>query len=89
MKLVTIRITGYVQGVGFRWLARKAAYRYGIKGFVKNNDDGSVTIEAEGTNEQIESFVAWCKSSNTAGRVDHLEILEGKMKFHSTFEIIS
>ncbi len=87
MKLVNIRVVGLVQGIGFRWLARKAAYRYGIKGYVVNNDDGSVSIEAEGTDEQIKQFIDWCKNGSTSGRVDQIEVHEGKMKFHTEFSI--
>ena len=44
-----IVIQGWVQGVGFRYAARKMAFQYGINGFVRNLPDGSVYIEAEGS----------------------------------------
>ena len=43
-----IRISGRVQGVGFRYNAREAAFHYGIKGFIRNQPNGDVYIEAEG-----------------------------------------
>ena len=49
-----ITFTGYVQGVGFRWRARHAANNYGCTGWVKNEWDGSVTMEIQGTEEQID-----------------------------------
>ena len=44
---------GRVQGVGFRYTAYYSATRHGVTGFVKNEDDGSVTMEVQGTEEQI------------------------------------
>ena len=46
--------TGLVQGVGFRYLARHAAAAAGATGWVRNEPDGSVTMELQGTREQIE-----------------------------------
>lgn len=43
-----------VQGVGFRWRARHAAERYGATGWVRNERDGSVTMELQGSEETIE-----------------------------------
>ncbi len=48
-----IVFTGYVQGVGFRWRARHAANNYDCTGWVRNEWDGSVTMEVQGTEEQI------------------------------------
>ena len=42
------RFTGTVQGVGFRYYARAAALHLGLTGWVANNWDGSVTLEAQG-----------------------------------------
>ena len=48
---------GYVQGVGFRWKACHAARASGISGWVKNLDDGSVEMEAEGTERDISDLI--------------------------------
>jgi len=58
--LYKIHVSGYVQGVGFRWSTVRAAKNLGITGFVKNLPDGSVYIEAEGSAKQLKSFVDWC-----------------------------
>ena len=47
-------ISGLVQGVGFRWRARHAAESYGATGWVRNERDGSVTMELQGSEETIE-----------------------------------
>ena len=45
---------GEVQGVGFRWRARNAAEAAGCTGWVRNEYDGSVTMEIQGTKYQID-----------------------------------
>ena len=52
-----ITFTGYVQGVGFRWRARQAANLYGCTGWCRNEWDGSVTMEIQGDEAQIEKVL--------------------------------
>jgi acylphosphatase len=59
--LYRIHVTGRVQGVGFRYTTVREAKKRGITGFVKNQYDGSVYIEAEGSPEQLLDFVEWCR----------------------------
>ena len=59
--LYKIHIRGLVQGVGFRWSAVREARIRSIGGYVKNLQDGSVYIEAEGSRDQLNAFVEWCK----------------------------
>ena len=46
-------VYGLVQGVGFRWRARHAAEAVGVTGWVRNGLDGSVTMELQGSAEQV------------------------------------
>ena len=48
---------GRVQGVGFRWRARAAARNAGATGWVRNNFDGSVIMELQGDDAQIDRVV--------------------------------
>ena len=48
---------GWVQGVGFRWRAREAAKAAGATGWVRNEYDGSVTMEIQGTEAQIDAVI--------------------------------
>lgn len=48
---------GSVQGVGFRWRAKNAAEHYSCTGWVRNEWDGSVSMEIQGTEEAIESVI--------------------------------
>ena len=49
-----IEFHGQVQGVGFRYQARRYASAYGLKGWVRNEYDGSVTMEVQGHSEMID-----------------------------------
>ena len=48
---------GWVQGVGFRWRARQAADHYGCTGWVRNEWDGTVSMEIQGTEEAIDKVI--------------------------------
>ena len=50
--------TGSVQGVGFRWRARQAANLYDCTGWVRNDRDGSVTMEIQGKEPDIDRVLA-------------------------------
>ncbi|MBQ6374602.1 MAG: acylphosphatase [Clostridia bacterium] len=52
-----IVFTGYVQGVGFRYRARHAASLYGCTGWVRNEWDGSVTMEIQGEAADIDRVI--------------------------------
>lgn len=47
------RVTGRVQGVGYRWWARAQATRLGVTGTVRNADDGSVLVQARGSDHAL------------------------------------
>ena len=52
-----IIFSGHVQGVGFRYRATKAAEMYGCTGWVRNDRNGSVSMEIQGTEEQIDQVI--------------------------------
>ena len=54
----TAYFTGRVQGVGFRYTALQVAREYEDSGFVSNLPDGRVHLEAEGTPEEVDAFIA-------------------------------
>lgn len=61
MKTISIKLYGRVQQVGFRYFVFKLAQEVGIKGFVKNERDGSVYAEAEGDEHTVDVFIQHCK----------------------------
>ncbi len=52
-----IVFSGQVQGVGFRWRAMQAARLYDCTGWCRNDWDGSVTMEIQGTEEAIDKVI--------------------------------
>ena len=59
---------GWVQGVGFRYRARHAADLYGCTGWVRNEYDGSVSMEIQGEEENIDNWILrlmWSEASKT------------------------
>jgi acylphosphatase len=85
--LYKIRITGQVQGVGFRWRASTEARELGITGFIRNMSDGSVCIEAEGSKEQLDYFVEWCKKGPGYSNVEALDVVPAPPVNYSGFRI--
>jgi acylphosphatase len=54
----TLRFSGRVQGVGFRYTALQLAREFEVAGYVQNLPDGRVCIEAEGDAREVSAFVA-------------------------------
>ena len=69
-----IIVRGLVQGVFFRDTARKEALNLGLKGYVKNNDDGSVEIVAFGNADNIDRFARWCYVGPDSAKVDIVDL---------------
>jgi acylphosphatase len=66
-------ITGRVQGVGFRWFVEREAAELGMKGWVRNREDGSVEVMATGAPEQQHSLRAKLRQGPRAARVDMVQ----------------
>ncbi|MDQ1140486.1 acylphosphatase [Pedobacter agri] len=88
MKHLNIKVVGKVQGVFFRASTKAVADQMGIKGFVKNEKDGSVHIEAEAEPFILEPFVDWCKEGPDKSVVEHVEVTEGELKNFQNFEVV-
>ncbi|MBI2636899.1 MAG: acylphosphatase [Parcubacteria group bacterium] len=65
-----IIVSGLVQGVTFRYSTRGKARALGLTGFVRNERDGTVRIEAEGDDERVRQLVAWCTEGPRHAQVD-------------------
>jgi acylphosphatase len=82
-------VKGLVQGVGFRYFALKMANKCGIKGYVKNLDDGSVEIGAFGSEEamsQFEKEISVGPSQASVFSVKNFDVLEN-LEDYDRFEI--
>lgn len=74
MEQVKLRIQGKVQGVFFRASAQQKAQELGIKGWVKNEADGSVTAVGEGEATSLRAWVKWCHHGPAQARVETVEV---------------
>lgn len=79
-KHFSIKIYGLVQAVFFRVSAKEKAESLRIKGFARNEKDGTVYIEAEGTDKNLKRFLLWCHEGPSAASVDEVKITEGFLK---------
>jgi acylphosphatase len=71
---IHVIVRGRVQGVFFRRTTVQEAERLGLAGWVKNRADGSVELEAEGSEEALEAFLAFCRRGPEHARVDDLAV---------------
>jgi len=87
MKHLNIKIYGRVQGVFFRDSAKERANKSGIYGFVRNEPDGTVYIEAEGEEENLKKFLDWCHQGPLMALVEKVELEAGDNKNFRDFII--
>lgn len=73
-KRVVIIVKGKVQGVFFRASTLEKAEELNIKGWVRNLNDGSVKITAEGSFEKISEFIKWCEKGPAKANVTEINI---------------
>lgn len=66
-------VHGDVQGVGFRYFVQRKAQQLGLSGWVRNNDDGTVELVAEGTRRQLEDLKRVVEEGPRLARVDRVE----------------
>lgn len=80
------KFTGSVQGVGFRYRAQYAANGLRVTGWVKNEWDGSVSMEAQGSEEQINEMLKLINQGSYI-KIDRIEyheipVVEDERSFH-------
>jgi len=66
-------VKGRVQGVGFRWFVQNEAAHIGLRGWVRNTDDGAVEVLAAGSPDQLEDLVQALGRGTRGSRVDQIE----------------
>jgi len=87
IKHFNIIVYGTVQGVWFRDSTLKEAQNLGIKGFVRNEPDGSVYMEGEGEPGKLEELVKWCHSGPEKAVVTSVDVSEDDLKHFNEFSI--
>jgi len=80
-----VRISGRVQGVWFRASAEREAGRLGVVGFARNERDGSVTVEAEGSPAAVAAMEAWCRIGPPRAEVTAVDVADVDPQGSSVF----
>ena len=87
-KSISLLITGKVQGVGYRYSVKLKAESMAIRGYVRNQPDGSVFVTVQGENTAVENFVKWCYKGPSAAFVSGVEKISGSIEDFSEFKIL-
>lgn len=87
MKHLNIKIIGVVQGVNFRWETKKQAKELRLTGFVQNLPDDTVFVEAEGEEQALDKFVAWCHKGPWFAKVSGMQVEAGAIMDYDEFVI--
>jgi len=88
MQHINITVKGKVQGVFFRGATKAVADQLGVKGYIKNEPNGDVFIEAEGDKLSLEMFLDWCHEGPEHADVKLVESHEGELKNYRNFELV-
>ena len=85
---IKARVTGRVQGVGFRYHTAHLGLTHLLRGYARNEADGSVTVMACGEKTQINALIAWLKQGPSSARVDSMHYQELEWQHFEGFKIL-
>lgn len=88
IKHLNITVSGKVQGVSYRAATKAVADQLTIRGIIANQPDGTVYIEAEADDWNMQLFLDWCNEGPQGAVVNSLESHEGEVKNYRNFEIV-
>lgn len=78
METVRLRVTGRVQGVGYRLWAIEAAAALGLRGWVRNRTDGSVEILLTGAEKAIAAMIDACRRGPPHAKVGEITVAQAE-----------
>jgi acylphosphatase len=81
-------IHGYVQGVGFRFSAARAARLRGVAGWILNRGDGPVEAVFEGEPDAVEAMLRWCEEGPRGASVERVDVFEEPPEGVQGFRIV-
>ena len=87
IKHYNIKIYGFVQGVCFRMGIEKMAKELDLFGWVCNEVDGTVCVEVEGSEENLQKLINYCNIGPSSARVEKVKISEGEVGNYDNFKI--
>ena len=88
MKRLHLHIAGTVQGVWFRESTRQEAEILGVRGWVRNLDDGRVEAVLEGHDVAVDRLVAWCRIGPDRAKVDDVQAAVEEPRGETGFRIL-
>jgi DNA ligase D-like protein (predicted 3'-phosphoesterase) len=86
-RAIRASIVGTVQGVGFREAVRALAGQLGVMGWVRNAEDGTVIVHAEGPSDEMDTLVAFLRKGPSLAAVQKVEMEEVEVEGHEQFAI--
>ena len=86
MTSLQIRISGRVQGVGFRDALRREAETAGVRGWVRNRRDGTVEALLQGSHEALDRVVKWAERGPSAAHVTALTVAAPEPDFDRAYQ---
>lgn len=86
--LIELRISGKVQGVYYRASTKAKAEELRLRGWVKNEGNGDVSVVVQGPEEQVEEFIAWCAEGPRLAQVRQIERKQGSLQDFDNFRIL-
>jgi len=78
MERLQIKVYGLVQGVSYRYFVKKEAEYHGLVGTVKNLDDGTVKVVAEGVKNNLDLFLATISQGSDYSEIGNVETIWSK-----------
>lgn len=88
MRSIDVRITGLVQGVGYRYWASGAAGKHGVCGWVRNEPDSSVTGHLEGDAEAVSALVSALWKGPRWSHVEKIEVHNSTFEGYQGFRVL-
>ena len=90
MKAIHAVVEGEVQGVGFRYSSLREARALGLTGWVRNAEDGSVEVWAEGEERSLDEFSRWLEHGPDYARVEKVRVTwERALEIYPSFSTTS
>jgi len=88
LRHIKITVSGKVQGVFYRSAAKEMADAWDVYGFVRNEKNGDVYIEAEAAEENLYKFIKWCNQGPVRAKVEKIDAKPGDIVGYTQFEIL-